>query len=62
MKIITTYNPPPIPDWERFAWYAVTDEYDGAEDSSTRHQIGYGRTEDEARTDLLQQLADSKTS
>lgn len=54
MKIITTYAPPPIPD-RRFDWNAIDDDtYDGAEDSRTRDQIGYGRTEAEAIADLLQ--------
>jgi len=34
-------------------WLAVDDDtYDGAEDSSNRHMIGYGRTEEEAIEDL----------
>ena len=59
MKIIATYAPPPIPD-RNFDWSAIDDDtYDGAEDSRTRNQIGYGRTEDEARADLLAQLEDA---
>ena len=48
---------PPIPD-RRFDWSATEDNYDGAEDSSNRYQIGYGRTEQEAIDDLLDQLND----
>jgi hypothetical protein len=34
-------------------WAAIDeDTYDGAEDSSTRHQIGLGNTEEEAIADL----------
>lgn len=56
MKIRTTYNPPPIP-MRYFDWQAVDeDTYDGAEDSSTRSQIGYGSTEQEAIADLMEQL------
>jgi len=51
--IITTYIYPPIPIRE-FDWCAVTDNYDGAEDSHC--PIGYGRTEEEAIADLLEQI------
>ncbi len=51
-KIVTNHELPPIPD-RRFDWCAIFDDtYDGAEDSSTRGQIGYGRTEAEAIADL----------
>lgn len=53
MKIRTTYAPPPIP-LRQFDWSAVDDDtYDGAEDSGTRNQVGYGRTEQEAIDDLM---------
>ena len=55
MKIVTHYDPKPIPV-RQYDWTAVTDEYDGAEDSSARSQIGYGATEAEAIADLQAQL------
>ena len=55
MKIITRYVYPPIPV-RQFDWSAVTDDYDGAEDSHC--PIGYGATEAEAIADLKQQLED----
>ena len=56
MKITTSCDYPPIPD-RRFDWSAIDeDTYDGADDSTTRGQIGYGRTEQEAIEDLLEQL------
>lgn len=56
-SIRTTYDPPPIPTWRQFAWSAIDDDtYDGAEDSSTRHQIGWGATEEEAIADLMEQI------
>jgi len=48
-KIITRYIRPPIPD-RRFDWEAVTDNYDPGS------PIGYGRTEEEAKADLLEQI------
>lgn len=61
-KIITQYEQKPIPIRE-FDWSAVDDNYDGAEDSGNRHQIGYGATEQEAIDDLKrlqQELADCR--
>ena len=55
MKIITNFVYPPIPD-RRFDWSAVTDNYCGAEDSHC--PIGYGPTEQEAITDLKNQIDD----
>ena len=55
MKIITNFNPQPIP-LRQFDWTAVTDNYDGAEGSSNRGQIGYGFTEAEAIADLKERL------
>lgn len=57
VKIHTHHVYPPIPVRD-MDWSAVTDDYDGAEDSSTRHQIGRGATEQEAINDLLEQLED----
>lgn len=52
MAIRTDFIYPPIPD-RRFDWCAVDDDtYDGAPDSGTRHEIGYGATEQEAIDDL----------
>lgn len=59
MKIRTEFVYPPIPD-RRFDWSAVDDDtYDGAEDSSTRGQIGYGATEADAIADLMEILEES---
>lgn len=44
-KIITRYDPPPIPIRE-FDWSAVTDDYEPG------HPIGWGSTEKEAVRDL----------
>ena len=52
-KIRTSFVYPPIPD-RRFDWQAVYDDYDGAEDSGNRGEIGYGRTEAEAIADLTE--------
>lgn len=49
MKIVTKYDPPPIP-LRNFDWHAVTTDYDEGE------PIGYGRTEAEAIADLREQL------
>lgn len=59
MKIRTSFDYPPIPlrDFDWSAW--DEDTYDGAEDSSTRHQIGYGRTEAEAIVALKEMLEDA---
>lgn len=46
-KIITRYDPKPIPV-RQFDWVAVTDDYEGAQSP-----IGYGATEAEAIADLL---------
>jgi hypothetical protein len=53
MKIVTDYWPKPIP-MRQFDWSAVTDHYDGAEDSHC--PIGYGATEAEAIADLNEQI------
>ena len=58
MNIRTTFIFPPIPD-RRFDWQAIDDDtYDGAPDSATRNHIGYGRTEAEAISDLMEKLED----
>ncbi len=51
-KIITHYDPPPIPD-RCFDWSATFDNYDGAEDAPNRHMIGWGYTKEEAILDLM---------
>jgi len=54
MRIVTRYDPPPIPD-RNFDWSAIDeDTYDGAEDSANRGQIGYGSTDARAIVDLLE--------
>lgn len=51
MHIKTRYDPPPIPD-RQFDWSAIDDStYDGP---SCR--IGHGTTEQEAITDLIEQM------
>lgn len=51
MKIVAHYDPPPIPD-RRFDWSAVDDDtYDGP-----GCPVGFGRTEAEARADLLERI------
>lgn len=44
---------PPIPD-RSHDWRAVTDNYDGAEDSPNRSEIGSGATRGEAIRDLIE--------
>lgn len=54
MKIITRYDPPPIPPRE-FDWTAVDDDtYEPG------CPIGYGATEAEAIADLREQLEDAR--
>lgn len=51
MKIVTRYDPPPIPVRD-FDWYAIDDEtYDGQGSA-----IGYGKTEKAAIKDLLEEI------
>lgn len=52
-KINTSFVYPPIPLRE-FDWAATYDDYDGAEDSGNRGEIGYGRTEADAIADLVE--------
>lgn len=54
-KIKTSFEYPPVPI-RVFDYAAVTDDYDGAEDSCTRCQIGYGKTKNEAIIDLIEQI------
>ncbi len=51
-KIITHYDPPPIPQ-RCFDWRAYFSNYDGAEDSPNRNMMGWGYTKEEAIADLL---------
>ena len=61
MRIRTECTYAPIPD-RRFDWTAVNeDTYDGAEDSSTRNQIGRGKTERDAIIDLLDILEEAES-
>lgn len=58
-KVITHYDPKPIPVRE-FDWSAVFDGYDGGdidEVTPSRDPIGYGRTEREAIDDLMEKAA-----
>lgn len=52
MRVITSYDPPPIP-MRNHDWSAVDDETYGGEESDP---IGYGATEIEAIRDLLDQI------
>lgn len=58
-EFVLTFDPPPIPGWERYAWH-VTDSntYDGAPDAPERNQVGRGPTADAALCDLLDMLED----
>ena len=56
-KIVTHYDPPPIPNWRQFARSAVTDNYEGGDgESEPGDPIGHGATEAEAIADLIEQL------
>lgn len=60
MKIRTEYWPKPIPD-RRFDWSAIDDDsYDGAPDSSTRNEIGYGITQYDAIKELIEILKEKE--
>lgn len=54
-KIVTDCWRKSIPT-AAFDWSATLDDYDGAEDSSTRHLVGCGPTEEAAITDLLEKI------
>ena len=54
MRIVTTMDPTRPADSR---WSAIDeDSYNGADDSPTRHQIGFGRDMDEAQKDLLEKM------
>lgn len=53
MDIVTTYICPPIPT-RAFDWTATQDGYEPGD------PIGYGRTQQEAIDDLLDQLEDTQ--
>lgn len=56
MKIRTVYEYPPIPIRD-YDWYAIDDDtYDGAPDS--HDPVGWGRTEEAAIADLMEQIAE----
>ena len=55
MRIITKYDPPPIPGWQSMAWYAIDDHTYGGDPGDP---IGFGATEQAAIDDLLEQLGD----
>jgi hypothetical protein len=58
VKIKTNFEYPPIPIRD-FDWSAIDDDtYDGAEDSHC--PIGWGRTEEEAIADLMQQILENE--
>jgi hypothetical protein len=57
VRIVTDFWMKPIPMRDS-DWMAVTEDYDGAEDSPTRNQVGYGPTEQAAVSDLIEQLQD----
>lgn len=50
LLIHTHYDPPPIPD-RRFDWTAIL-----ADDNFEATLVGYGKTENEAREDLLAKI------
>lgn len=53
VKVRTNFDYPPIPD-RSMDWSAITDDYDGAEDSHC--PVGRGPTELAAVADLLDQV------
>jgi len=60
MNIKTEHVCPPI-SIRCYDWRAVdSDTYDGAPDSPTRHQVGYGSTEQKAINDLKEQLSEQQ--
>lgn len=59
IKLRTDFIYPPIPI-RSHDWSAVADDYDGADDSNC--PIGYGTTEQEAITDLIEQIEDAAES
>jgi hypothetical protein len=59
VRAITDFEPKPIP-FRGFDWIATLEGYDGAPDSPTRHQVGYGSTQVEALADLQEQVRDEQ--
>lgn len=59
IKLRTDFIYPPIPI-RTHDWSAVTDDYDGADDSNC--PIGYGATEQQAIDDLIMQIEDEAES
>lgn len=57
--IVAEYWPKPGPD-RQFDWEATLADYDGAEDSKTRSQIGRAATKVKAVMDLYDQLEDAQ--
>jgi hypothetical protein len=56
MRILAYYDPPPIPV-RNMDWRAIdVDAYDGAPDSKTRSQIGYGGSRQQAINELMDLL------
>lgn len=55
MRIVTTMDPARPAD---SLWSAIDeDSYDGADDSPTRHQIGFGRDIETAKRDLKEKMS-----
>jgi hypothetical protein len=60
MKIRNNYEPKPTPT-RNCDWSAIDEHtYDGAPDSKTRREIGWGATAQEAVADLLRLLGDGR--
>lgn len=62
VKIHTENVCPPIPVRD-MDWSAITDDYDADCDQDgfySNHPVGYGRTEQEAISNLIEQLEDAQ--
>lgn len=62
MKIVTYYDPPPIPD-RQFDWRCYDEstydcDYDDERGFYSNCPVGYGRTKGEAWMDLLDKMLD----
>jgi hypothetical protein len=57
LVIHTSYDPKPIPI-RGYDWSAVLDGYDGGDEETGGDPCGWGRTENMAIAELLEQLAD----
>ena len=55
MNIVTRYDPPPIPV-RRFDWSAIDDDT-----HDEGRPVGYGRTEQEAVEDLMEQIEERES-